>query len=151
MPTILKSRVALAVLIGVFLIPILSSSLRGLTHVLTCSGEVATPFTVVVESGSDPIVLSAAQLVAGQEDLICGGIDVDFRARSVEGDRIALSLILLNTTSDPWRGTIDLDLDGIRIPISIGRVAGGAEEVETVVLNLSEGESEIAGSLLIGP
>lgn len=56
MPSILKSRIALVALIGVFLIPIMSSSLRGLTHVLTCEGSVETPFSVVVEEGTDPIV-----------------------------------------------------------------------------------------------
>ncbi|MDH5371321.1 MAG: hypothetical protein OEX97_00085 [Acidimicrobiia bacterium] len=151
MPSILKSRMALAALIGVFLIPILSSSLRGLTHVLTCTGQVETPFTVIIEEGSDPIVLSATQLIAGEEDAICGGIDVDFQARSVASTRIALTVVVINESSDPWRGTIDLELGRVRIPISIGLVAAGSEEAETVVLNLNEGESEIAGSLLIGP
>ena len=151
MAPLLKSRVALAALIGVFLIPIMTSSLRGLTHVLTCSGQVETPFTVVVERGSDPIVLSAAQLIAGEEETICGGIDVDFSARAVDGNRLALSLIVSNLSDDPWRGTIDLELGRARVPISIGRVAGGTEEVETIVLNLDEGESDIVGSLLIGP
>ena len=151
MPSILKSRVALATLIGVFLIPIMTSSLRGLPHVLTCEGQVETPFSVVIESGFDPMVLSAQQLVAGEDDSICGGISVDFRARAAEGNRIALTLAVVNETADPWRGTIDLELGRVRVPISIGRVAAGTEETETVVLNLDEGESEIAGSLLVGP
>jgi hypothetical protein len=151
MPSILKSRVALAALIGVFLIPIVGSSLRGLTHVLTCSGEVETPFTVVIEDGLDPIVLSATRLVAGEAEGLCGGISVRFQARAVGGDRIALTLVLLNDTADPWRGTIGLELGRATIPISIGLVGSGRQEAETIVLRLNEGESEIAGSLLIGP
>jgi hypothetical protein len=151
MPSILKSRVALATLVGVFLIPIMTSSLRGLTHVLTCEGQVETPFSVIVEEGSDPIVLSATQLVAGADQGICGGIDVDFRARAAGENRVSLSLAVINETADPWRGTIDLELGQVRVPISIGLVEAGTEEVETVTLNLDEGESEIAGSLLIGP
>ncbi|MDF1597454.1 MAG: hypothetical protein P1T08_15355 [Acidimicrobiia bacterium] len=151
MPPILKSRVALAALVGVFLIPIMTSSLRGLTHVLTCTGQVETPFTVVIEEGSEPIVLSATQLVAGEDKTLCGGIDVDFQARAFEGNRVALTVVLFNETADPWRGTINLELGQARIPISIGLVAPGAEDVETVVLTLDQGESEISGSLLIGP
>lgn len=151
MPSILKSRVALAALVGVFLIPIVSSSLRGLTHVLTCTGQVTKPFTVVVEEGFDPIVLSATSLVAGEDESICGAIEVDFQASSIGEDRISLSLVLINKSTDPWRGTIDLEMGSVRVPISIGRVVPGTERTETVILNLKEGESEIAGSLLIGP
>ena len=64
---------------------------------------------------------------------------------------MSLSLAVINETADPWRGTIDLELGQVRVPISIGLVEAGTEEVETVTLNLDEGESEIAGSLLIGP
>lgn len=151
MPSILKSRVALAALIGVFLIPIMTSSLRGLTHVLTCTGQVAKPFTVVVEEGFDPIVLSATSLIAGQDEAICGAIDVDFQARVVDSNRVALTLIVVNQSADPWRGTINLELGGVRVPVSIGLVAARDEETATVTLNLKEGESEIVGSLLIGP
>lgn len=151
MPSILKSRVALATLIGVFLIPIMSSSLRGLTHVLTCEGRVETPFSVVVEEGSDPIVLSATQLVAGEEQGLCGGIDVDFRAAAAGSNQVSLTLVVVNQTDDPWRGTIDLELDQVRVPVSIGLVSAGTEESQTITLNLQDGESEIAGSLLLGP
>lgn len=151
MPSILKSRIALAALVGVFLIPIVTSSLRGLTHVLTCSEQVETPFTVIVEEGIDPMVLSAARLTAGGEQLLCGGLDVNFRAGAVGENQLELTIVVSNETSDPWRGTIDLALDRARFPISIGLVAAEGEEAETVVLNLDEGESEIAGSLLIGP
>ena len=151
MPPILKSRIALAALIGVFLIPIMSSSLRGLTHVLTCEGSVETPFSVVVEEGFDPIVLSATQLVAGEETGLCGGIDVDFRAFATGSNQVSLTLVIVNETDDPWRGTIDLELDQVRVPVSIGLVSAGTEESETITLNLNEGESEITGSLLLGP
>lgn len=150
-PSILKSRIALAALVGVFLIPIVTSSLRGLTHVLTCSEQVETPFTVIVEQGIDPMVLSAARLTAGGEQVLCGGLDVNFRAGAVGENQVELTIVVSNETSDPWRGTIDLALDRARVPISIGLVAAEGEEAETVVLNLDEGESEIAGSLLIGP
>ena len=68
MPSILRSRVALAALIGVFLIPIVGTSMRGLTHVLTCEDQVETPFTVVIDEGAAPIVLSSRQLTAGEDE-----------------------------------------------------------------------------------
>jgi hypothetical protein len=51
-PNILRSRVALVALLVIFLIPIGLSSLRGLTHILTCSEEVVTLSTVIFDEGS---------------------------------------------------------------------------------------------------
>ena len=51
MPSILKSRIAIVALLAVFLIPVGTSSLRGLTHVLTCEAEVEKPFSVIFEDG----------------------------------------------------------------------------------------------------
>ena len=120
-------------------------------HLSPSSSRIVSSGRTPSTNTADPIVLSAAQLIAGEEETICGGIDVDFSARAVDGNRLALSLIVSNLSDDPWRGTIDLELGRARVPISIGRVAGGTEEVETIVLNLDEGESDIVGSLLIGP
>src|SRR3546814_7832459 len=48
MPSALRAQVALVGLLAVLLIPIGTSSLRGLTHILTCQDDSATPFSVVV-------------------------------------------------------------------------------------------------------
>lgn len=139
-----------------FLIPVGMSSLRGLTHVLTCSDEVATPFTVIFGDG-EPIVLSSTALVAGEPPGLCGGVGVDIQASAGADDHALLALTIDNSTEFPWRGTVNIALgDGgvvsdLLIPVPIGRVEAGGTATETLLVRLGEGAHEIDGSLLIGP
>ncbi len=158
MPSILKSRIAIVSLFAVFLIPIGTSSLRGLTHISTCEAEVEKPFSVIFEDG-DAIVLSSAAITADQVDQkgICGGIDVDLQAAAPDEENAELTLIVTNHSDFTWRGTVaislgDLSMMGTQIiPVSIGTVSPGATESETVTFRLGEGFHEFSGSLLIGP
>ena len=158
MPSILKSRIALAALLAVFFIPLGTSSLRGLTHIATCEAEVAKPFSVIFDDG-EAIVLSSVVITAEQakESGICGGLEVDIQAAAPDLDTAELTLIVSNHSEFTWHGTVavalsDLGMMGQRIiPISIGSVAPGNTESETVTFNLGDGFHEFNGSLLIGP
>lgn len=158
MPSILKSRVALVSLLAVFLIPLGTSSLRGLTHIATCEAEVEKPFSVVFEDG-EAIVLSSVAITAeqAQEVGICGGLEVDVQAAVPTLDQAELTIVVTNHSSLAWRGTVamalgDLGMMGRRIiPISIGSLAPGATDTETISFRLGEGFHEFSGSLLIGP
>lgn len=144
-------------MMAVFLIPMFTSSLRGLTHVLTCQEEVAQPFTVVFEDG-EALVLSSVVVTSDDPDPgLCGGLIVDVQARALDNTRAALTLIVTNATDTPWRGTVnvalgDTGLLGARlVPISIGKVGPGETDSETLEFRLGEGYHEFSGSLLIGP
>ena len=67
-PNILKSRVALVVLLAIFLIPIGLLSLRGFTHILICSEKAATFFPVIFDEGS-AMALSSVAITADDPDL----------------------------------------------------------------------------------
>jgi hypothetical protein len=157
MPSILRSRLALIALMGAFLIPIGMSSLRGLTHVLTCEERSATPFTVVVPPEGPPEVLSSTRITraepgesAGPED-ICGGLSLDIGARSSGGDEVVLILPITNNTEELWRGSVTLDLGTTSVPVDIGEIPAGETATDRVSFEPEEGQVEIAGSLLIGP
>lgn len=151
MPSILQRRVALVALFGVFLIPLAMSSLRGLTHVLSCREAVETPFTVLVEDGEPLTVVSSTQLVAGEEGGLCGGLAVVIQARSLDAERVALTIPVINGTDLPWRGTVELRVGGTPIPLPVGRVGAGSTAIEEVELTLRPGSHELSGSLLVGP
>lgn len=151
MPSILRSRVALALLLGAFLIPIGMSSLRGLTHLLTCDEAVATPFTLVVPERGDPTVVSSTTIERGQQGGLCGGLFVNPQARAEGSRKVAMTLPIENRTEFGWQGTVKLVLGSVTIPVGIGEIAAGATESDTVHLELDPGSHEISGSLLIGP
>lgn len=150
MPPILRSRLALLALLGAFLIPIGMSSLRGLSHILTCSEPAQQPFTVVITDGQ-PEVLSSIRIGAGDTGEICGGLEIDTQARSDAGNKITMLFPITNNTEDPWRGTVSALIGNTAIPIDIGEIPAGETVTGEVDVDLDEGTTDINGSLLLGP
>lgn len=145
------SRVWVLVLVGVFLIPVGLSSLRGLTHVLTCSEQIGTPFTLIVEESGSPTLLSSRVIERDDERGLCGGLVVELSAAATPDGQVAITVPVTNASEATWRGTIQLSLGGTRIPVAVGRVGPGQTEVDTVELRLPVGAHELDGQLLIGP
>ena len=155
-------------LLGVLLIPMATSSLRGLTHILTCEGQSNTPFAIAVpEKGKDPTVSSSTRIERpgksdkkdskgspseGTSETLCGGLALTMAAELGDQDDVAMILAIENQTANLWRGTVSLLLEGTTIPVRIGEVDPGATESEKVSLDLDPGsQRELTGSLLIGP
>ncbi|MDP9223167.1 MAG: hypothetical protein M3P18_04810 [Actinomycetota bacterium] len=152
MPSVLRSRVALFVLLGALLIPISMSSLRGLTHVLTCQQEAKTPFTVYIPPTGPPLVAPSSRLTRGQATTLCGGLTLNMGAKVLSRTRIAMVLPIKNQTSYLWRGTVKLVLGRTSIPIDIGSIPAGTTRTAKVPFHVAGGTTDhIAGSLLIGP
>jgi hypothetical protein len=138
-------------MLGAFLIPIGMSSLRGLTHVLTCREQVAAPFTLVVPERGAPTVVSSTIIERGGEGGLCGGLFVNPQARAESSGTVAMTFPIENRTEYRWHGTVRLLLGKTPLPLGIGEIPAGATESDTVVLPLDPGSHEISGSLLIGP
>ncbi|MEA2507232.1 MAG: hypothetical protein QOH48_1850 [Actinomycetota bacterium] len=152
MPSILRSRIALFALLGAFLIPISMSSLRGLTHVLTCEQQARTPFSVSIPRQGPPLVATSSRLVRGQAATLCGGLTLNMGARVLSPTQIAMVLPIQNKTSFLWRGTVKLVLGKTSIPIDIGSVPAGSTRTAQVPFHVPSGSTDsIQGSLLIGP
>ena len=150
MPPILMSRIALLALLGAFLIPIGMSSLRGLTHVLTCREEAEQPFTVIVTEGQ-PEVLSSMRIGPGDTGELCGGLTLETQARSFGSNKIVLIFPITNNTEHLWRGTVTAQVGDTSLPVNVGEVPAGETRKGQVGLVLDKGTTEINGSLLLGP
>lgn len=150
MPIHIRTRVATIALIGVFLIPLTQSTLRGINHILTCTEQVETPFQVVLADGM-PIVTGSTTLEPGQPAVFCGGLEVEIAVGPSTERDVTVFVDLDNTTSVDWFGTVDLQVGGVRLPVDLGRVRGGSSSTESIELSLPEGITEFTGSLLIGP
>ena len=153
---LLRSRVALFLLVGSLLIPLRISTLDGLTHVLTCRDEVATPFSVVLDPEKAPTLISATTFARQEVDAdrvgrLCGGLTVDLTARGLSRDRVEMEVPITNTTRYPWQGTVLFRVEATDIPVDIGAIDPGHTETDTIQLGLDPGQHEVSGSLLIGP
>ncbi|HET7483576.1 MAG TPA: hypothetical protein VFK89_12030 [Actinomycetota bacterium] len=154
MPAILRSRVALLALMGVFLIPVAMSSLRGLTHILTCQERSKQPFTIIIDKNGEATVISATGRItrggAGGNEL-CGGLTLDTQARSSGPGVITLVTSITNNTKFGWRGTASINIAGQKIPIDIGTIEPRQTRSDSVDFHLDPGTLQVDGSLLIGP
>jgi len=148
---LLRSRLALIGLLGAFLIPIGISSLRGLTHVVTCQEATNVPFTVSLPENADPTVSSAATFTREDTGALCGGLRMNMRVGRVDADTLRVALPIQNDTGHAWEGTVKLDLANTPVPIRIGRIPKGQTRQQTVDVHIARGTHDITGSLLVGP
>lgn len=153
MPSALRAQIALVGMLACLLIPIGTSSLRGLTHILTCQEASASPFSVVVPAEGLPLITSSSQFTRDNPTgELCGGLVLEIRMASRRAERADMLFAITNRTEFGWRGSVRLKLGKTPIPIDIGEISAGETETDTVELHLSSGKSyEIEGSLLIGP
>lgn len=152
-PASFRSRLAVIGLVAAFLVPIGTSSLRGLTHVLTCRDETEIPFTLITPETGDPVIVSSTTLVRGEPEGVCGGLVLDMGVGPVPGQnrRVSLRLAISNRTEFDWQGTVRIRLGGTVVPVDIGEIRNDSTAVDTVRARISAGQTELQGSLLIGP
>ncbi|HUP85398.1 MAG TPA: hypothetical protein VM143_07005 [Acidimicrobiales bacterium] len=152
MPPALRSRIALLVLLGAFLIPIGTSSLRGLTHVLTCRGKTEIPFTLVVPKSGPPVIISSRSIVRGAAEGVCGGLVLDMGVGpGTKPGRVQLQLPITNHTKFDWQGSVSLKIGSTFVPVDIGEIKSGQTAQDSIGLNVDPGQVQVNGSLLIGP
>lgn len=138
-------------MMGAFLIPIVTSSLRGLTHVLTCQEQARTPFSLTIDETGDVVVITSEKFERGGEQTLCGGLVLDMGARLGDVGEVAMQLTVINRSPYTWRGTIELAIGDTTVPVDIGEIPAGGSGADTVPLSLDPGVHELTGSLLIGP
>ncbi len=152
LPTSLRARIALVTLLGIFLIPVANSTLRGLTHVLTCEAAVDATLQIDNTVGDDSVLLSADTITAEDEDGLCGGLGVDLQLASTRDDAADIVIEIVNGTDVDWQGSIELEFSGITVPVAIGDIGAGETATDTITLSIEPDRTyEISGTLLIGP
>ena len=150
-PSLLRSRIALIALLGTFLIPVGMSSLRGLTHLLTCQQATNVPFTVSVPASGEPTILSAATITRGEATSLCGGLHLDVHVAREGTGKVKITMPISNATAYDWEGSVKLRLGSVEVPVRIGLIPAGKTRDGVVHFHVDKGSHEITGSLLIGP
>jgi hypothetical protein len=146
MAPILRSRLALAALLGVLLVPIRVSSLRGLTHVLTCRERTNVPFAVAI-----PNITSSQRITRNQPLELCGGLTLNLQVKPLSADKVQVALPITNHTKYAWQGSVSLNIGGTSVPVRIGSVKPGRTSTDSIDVKVPKGSDTIEGSLLIGP
>jgi len=142
---------ALIALLGAFLIPVLLSSLQGLTHVVTCQQATNVPFTVELHPGGEPTISSSQVITRDSANGLCGGLHLDMRVGQESPRKVKIILPISNNTEHEWQGSVKLNLGGTAVPVRIGSIPAGETKEDTIHFKVDSGTNEINGSLLIGP
>ena len=121
------------------------SSLRGLTHVLTCEHEAKTPFSVYIPQHGPPLVATSSRLVRGESSTVCGGLTLNMAARVISPTRLAMVLPIQNKSSYLWRGSVKLVLGKTSIPVDIGSVPAGSTRTAEVPFDVAVGNRDHIG------
>jgi hypothetical protein len=150
-PSGLRSRIAVIALAAAFLVPIGTSSLRGLTHVLTCRDSAEVPFTLIRPESGPPVIVSSRTVTRDEPEGVCGGLVLDMGVAPAGDEHVQLRLPITNRTDFDWKGTVRLRLGTATVPIDIGEIRHGQTRVATVRMRAKQGQTELHGSLLIGP
>ena len=166
MVTVLKRRLAMVALVGVLVIPILTVNNQGLSHLLFCEATVEEQFAIGSDvAGEPPPVTSSTSLDAdepavefeGAEAIaeVCAGVRASLSAIPSGEDRVQLTVTIINDSSLPWQGSVGLAAEGAAnsadLTAVLGEVPAGAEESATIELRVLPGQTEINGTLLLGP
>ena len=151
MPPTLRSRIALLAAAACLFLPALWSSPGGLTHLLTCQQKTQTPFTIVVNQNRQPVLTTSLTQSGPGNSSLCGGLDVDLRAGVKAGGTVTMTVFLRNKTAHPWRGTIDMTVGNLLLPLPLGRIDPGRTGSTSEDLHLLPGAHDLEGALLLGP
>ena len=148
----LRRTVAIIGFFAVFLIPVATSSLGGLTQLVTCKATEAVGFTLVVPSHGPPTIITSESLQRGQHATSgCPGLDLSLQAGFGHTGALFIQLSIHNNSRNAWEGTVVVHLGSLNLPVPVGRILAGQVGSSRVDVNPGVGAHEVNGQLLVGP
>ena len=148
----LQRTAAIIGFFAVFLIPIATSSLGGLTQLVTCKATQAVGFTLVVPSHGEPTIITSESLQKGQRPTGgCPGLNLNLQAGFGHTGALFIELNIRNNSRYVWQGTVVVHLGTLDLPVPIGRIPAGQVGSSRVDVNPGAGAHEVGGQLLVGP
>jgi len=148
----LQRAAAIIGFFAVFLIPVATSSLGGLTQLVTCKATEAVGFTLVVPSHGAPTIITSESLQRGQPVTAgCPGLNLNLQAGFGHTGALFIQLSIRNNSRYAWEGTVVVHLGSLTLPVPVGRIPAGRVGSSRVDVNPGVGAHEVGGQLLVGP
>jgi hypothetical protein len=153
------SRLALWMLLGSFLIPLGTTNLRGMHHLVSCIEEIDQTFSVTTVNrpgSSDPtdriaIITGSTSEVRQPPTGKCAAVEMNMRVRTDRKGFLLITLPVSNLTDRGWMTSVILQLDGLKTSVPIGRIAAGQQVTKQIRVRLTQDLESITGTLLVGP
>ncbi len=133
-------------------LPLLTSSLGGLTHRVSCRGAFTPDFEVTADGAAEPLIASAIVLTrdAPTEPVRCAGFTIDARVNPVSASGVATVIAAANTSTKDAHATVEVTIGGRRSEIPLGVITSGGSLEKTITVHVPRGTSVLKARLLLG-
>ncbi len=153
------SRLALWMLLGSLLVPLGTTTLRGLHHLVSCIEEIDQTFSVTTANrpgSTDPadriaIITGSTSEVRQPPTGKCAAVEMDMRVRSDRKGFLLITLPVRNLTDRGWMTSVILQLDGLKTSVPVGRIPAGQQATKEIRIRLTQDLQSITGTLIVGP
>ncbi len=134
------------------MLPLLSSSLGGLTHRVSCRTEYTPDFDVLAGEGAKALVSSSIVLTRDSPATPprCPGFSIDALVNPSGPTRLSTALSAKNASTSSAHVTAQISVDGRNSYLPIGVIASGQTIQKTFVVHVPKGSSILRARLLLG-
>ena len=145
------AKLAVAGLLGSFLVPITTSTLGGLTHLVSCTAAVDQSFAITAVDSRRAVVIGSSDVVRRPPEGDCAAVEMNMIVRPDGRGFVRIAIPVANMSSRAFRTTVKLRLGDLRIPVPVGVVEPGQTITKELRIRLTEDLKVVNGTLLIGP
>lgn len=134
------------------IVPLLTSSLGGLTHRVSCRGDYTPDFEITADGATEPLIASAIVLTrdAPSVPVRCVGFTIDARVNPVGPTGVATVIAASNVSTKDAHATVQINVDGQLSEIRFGVIRSGAEVEKMITVHVPKGTSVLKARLLLG-
>jgi hypothetical protein len=151
LPVSVRSRYALWMLGASLLIPLGTSNLRGLHHLVSCTDEIDQTFSVTAINATQAIITGSTSVVREPPTAECSAVSMNMRVRPDGRGSVLIILPVVNETDRPWSTSVVLRIDDLKTSVSVGKVNPGQTKTKQLRVQLTRELQSITGTLLVGP
>jgi hypothetical protein len=143
--------VAVSGIVGSLLIPVSTSTLGGMHHLVSCVDEVEQTFAVTAIDSKRAIITGSSVITREPPEGDCASVDMAMRVRPDGKGFVLILLPVSNQTDRVWTTSVILKLDGLKTSVPVGRVKPGQTMTHEVRVRLTKELKNITGTLVVGP
>lgn len=151
LPFSTTAKLAVAGLLGSLLISLSTSTLGGMTHLVTCTSAIDQTFSITAVDAKRAIVTGSAEVVRRPPKGECSAVDLNMVVRPDGRGYVRISMPVTNRSSRTWRASVKLRVGRLRIPVPIGSVRPGRTVSKELRIRLTKDLQVVDATLLIGP
>jgi hypothetical protein len=145
------SRIALTLLVGSFLIPLSTSTMRGLHQLVTCTDELDQTFSVTNVDDVRAVITGSTAIVREPPVGSCAAVEMNMQVKPDGRGFILIKLPVENRSDRTWNSSVILRLDGLRTTVRIGQIPPASTRTKEIRVRLTNELRNITGTLVVGP